>query len=230
MRMRRKRNLDTFVTMYPDLLIIPEKPDLNTEKALEHQEYIDFKSLLGDKPLEVEIGCGKGGFICEMARLHPEKAFVAVECSKNVIVEGCRKAREMNLTNLRFMNCAAEILPCFLAPDSVDRIYLNFSCPYPKYTYAIHRLTHARFLATYKMFLKKGCEIHQKTDNQQLFEFSIEQFSACGFRLQNVSLDLHHSKFEGNIVTEYEQKFASQGLPIYRLEAVYEGNAGEKSL
>ncbi len=220
MRMRKKRNLDTFITLYPDLLSVMEKPDLNVKKALEHKNYLDLKSLVGTDKIELEIGCGKGAFICEMAKRNKDKGYIAVEVSKNVIVEACKKAREENITNVHFLNCAAEILPCFLPPDSVEKIYLNFSCPYPKYTYASHRLTHSRFLETYKMYLVKNGEIHQKTDNMHFFEFSLEQYSACGFNLKNISLDLHASDFEGNIVTEYEKRFTDLGMPIYRVEAV----------
>ena len=99
------------------------------------------------------------------------------------------------------------------------RILLYFSCPFPKSGYATHRLTHNRFLEIYKRLLKKGGEIHQKTDNMHFFEFSLEQLSASGFALKNVSLDLHKSGYEGNIMTEYEEKFTSKGFPIYRLEA-----------
>ncbi len=222
MRMRRKRNLDAFVEMYPDILSIMEKPDKNVVKALEHKEYLDLKSLLGNETAELEIGCGKGGFICELAKRNPEKSYIAVEVSKNVIVEACRKAREMGITNVHFLNCQAEILPCFLPPESIENIYLNFSCPYPKYTYAAHRLTHNRFLETYKMYLKKGGEIYQKTDNMHFFEFSLEQYSLSGYKIKNVSLDLHHSDFEGNIITEYEKKFSDMGMPIYRVEAYLE--------
>ena len=221
MRMRRKRNLDTLIKLYPDILTIPEKPDLNTQKALEHKEYIDLDSLFGKKDIELEIGCGKGSFVCELASRHPEKGFLAVEVSKNVIVEACRKAKEAKINNVHFINCAAEILPCFLKQNSIQKIYLNFSCPYPKYTYAIHRLTHPNFLESYKKYLVKNGEIHQKTDNMHFFEYSLEQFSSCGYKIKNVSLDLHNSDFEGNIVTEYEEKFASLGMPIYRVEAQY---------
>ncbi|MBO5410241.1 MAG: hypothetical protein J6A60_03165, partial [Clostridia bacterium] len=113
-------------------------------------------------------------------------------------------------------------LLCFwvvLANLFYERIYLNFSCPYPKNRYANHRLTNPRFLKSYDIILKNGGEIHQKTDNTGFFEYSIEQLSGYGFALKNVSLDLHSSSFEGNIETEYEHRFASQGLPIYRLEA-----------
>lgn len=219
MRMRKKKNLDTFIKMYPDILMIlePEEKDLNEVLAV--KEYIDFERIFGNKEIELELGCGKGAFICELAKQNPDKAFVAVEVSKNVIVEGCLKVRQAGLKNVLFLNCAAEKLPRYIAPNTVSRLYLNFSCPYPKYTYASHRLTHPRFLDSYKCYLKPDAEIHQKTDNMHFFEYSIEQYTNCGYKLKNISLDLHKSDFEGNIMTEYETKFSEMGLPIYRLEA-----------
>lgn len=219
MRMRRKKNLDAFVDMYPDILkiLLPEEKNLN--EILAKKEYLDLKEYFGDKEVQLEIGCGKGSFICELAKQNPDKAFLAVEVSKNVIVEACKKVREANLTNVLFLNCGAQNLPRYLAPNTISRLYLNFSCPFPKYTYASHRLTHKNFLNSYKEYLMPDAEIHQKTDNMHFFEFSIEQFTLCGYKLKNISLDLHNSNFEGNIVTEYEHKFASQGMPIYRLEA-----------
>ncbi len=219
MRMRRKRNLDAFLEMYPDILSVLERPNVNIKKALEIKQYIDLKNLLGKEHIELEIGCGKGQFICEMAKRNPDKGYIAVEVSKNVIVEACKKAREMNVKNVHFLNCEAEILPCFLKKNSIEKIYLNFSCPYPKHTYANRRLTYSRFLNSYKEYLVPRGEIHQKTDNMHFFEFSLEQFSLCGYKLKNVSLDLHSSGFEDNIVTEYEQRFSSMGMPIYRVEA-----------
>ena len=106
-----------------------------------------------------------------------------------------------------------------IMPQSVARIFLNFSCPFPKSGYATHRLTHRRFLEIYKRLLKDGGEIHQKTDNMHFFEFSLEEFSHSGFALKNVSLNLHESGFEGNIMTEYEERFSQMGFPICRLVA-----------
>ena len=146
--------------------------------------------------------------------------FIAVEMARNVIVSAMELAVKENLPNLKFLMGKAEYLEKFFPENSVERIYLNFSCPYPKETYKKHRLTHPVFLEIYKHILIPGGEIHQKTDNMKLFEFSIENLSQCGFKLKNVSLDLHNSGFEGNIVTEYEKRFSEQGFPIYRLEAV----------
>ena len=220
MRMRKKRNLEAQISACGEILWMPRRQELNIQKALEHKEDIDIAAVFGSRKMELEIGCGKGGFICEMAARRPDTGFLAVEVSKNVIVEGCKKALALGLTNVRFLNCAAELLPCFLPPESIQKLYLNFSCPYPKHTYASHRLTHLRFLQSYRQYLAPGAEIHQKTDNMHFFEYSIEQFSRCGYKIKNVSLDLHNSSWQKeNIMTEYETKFSQMGLPIYRLEA-----------
>ena len=155
-----------------------------------------------------------------VVKASPDINFIAVEMARNVIVSAMELAVKENLPNLKFLMGKAEYLEKFFPENSVERIYLNFSCPYPKETYKKHRLTHPVFLEIYKHILIPGGEIHQKTDNMKLFEFSIENLSQCGFKLKNVSLDLHNSGFEGNIVTEYEKRFSEQGFPIYRLEAV----------
>ena len=138
---------------------------------------------------------------------------------RQVIVAACEAAKTAGVNNLYFLKCAAEYLPKYIAPHSIERIFLNFSCPFPKNKYAAHRLTHRRFLSIYKSLMKPRAEIHQKTDNMHFFEFSLEELTAAGFALKNISLDLHASGFEGNIETEYEHKFAALGQPIYRLEA-----------
>lgn len=221
MRMRKKKNLDTRFENCGEYLMLLHSPVQNSDIACETEEYFDYRELFGnDNPVELEIGCGKGQFICELAKLHPEINYIAVEQDRNVIVMAAEKARDAQLGNVRFLCVPAEYLPRYLVPGSINMIYLNFSCPFPKSHAKNRRLTHERFLKRYKVLLSKGGEIHQKTDNMQLFEFSIESFSRSGFLVKNISLDLHNSKFaEGNIVTEYERKFASQGLPIYRLEA-----------
>ena len=155
----------------------------------------------------------------EFAKANPDINLLAVEKDANVIVAACELATAEGVKNLRFLRCSAEYLERYLKPQSIERLFLNFSCPFPKNKYASHRLTSANFLEIYKRILKSDAEIHQKTDNMHFFEFSLEQFSMSGFALKNISLDLHNSDFEGNIVTEYENRFVSQGLPIYRLEA-----------
>lgn len=220
MRMKRLRHLEDRKAACGDILISAMSDELNFEKAADVKEYIDTEGWFGNcNPLWLEIGCGKGQFACELAKRNPDINIIAVEKNTNVIVQACEKAQSLGVTNVRFVKCGAEYLGKFLKPSSIGRIYLNFSCPYPKKSYATHRLTSSTFLKIYKELLQPSAEIHQKTDNRQLFEFSIEELSKFGFTLKNISLDLHNSDFEGNIVTEYEQKFVSLGLPIFRLEA-----------
>lgn len=220
MRMRKKKHLEERLDGVKDYLYIAELPDLNFRTARNNPRYLDFSSIYErDLPLYLEIGCGKGQFITEMALRHPEFNFLAVEKIGNVIVSGAEEAKRLGLKNLFFLQCNAEYLPCFLPPESVSGIYLNFSCPFPKKAYACHRLTNRNFLEMYREFMIPGAEIHQKTDNRNFFEYSLEEFSASGYRLKNISLDLHNSDFHENVTTEYEEKFAAQGLPIYRLEA-----------
>lgn len=224
MRMRKKKYLDDRLGAVSDILFISNIEDRNFNTAAQKKEFIDFDKWFDrSAPYMLEIGCGKGGFAAEFARRNPDINLIAVEKDANVIVAACEKIKEEGITNVRFIKCSAEYLPKYIKPDSIERIFLNFSCPFPKNKYAAHRLTHPRFLEIYKQLMKDGAELHQKTDNRQLFEFSIESLTLSGFALKNVSLDLHNSGFEGNIETEYEHKFASQGLPIYRLEAYIAG-------
>ena len=221
MRMRRKKNLNEKLLALNNL-IIAKSDEKDYRKAAENPEYIDFSELFGNNnPVYLEVGCGKGQFVAEMASRNPDINFLAVEKSDNVILAACKKCEA--LPNVHFLNSGAEYLLKYIKPDSISRIYLNFSCPYPKSTYESHRLTHKNFLGIYNSILTANGEIHQKTDNMKLFEYSIEQLSTCGFALKNVSLDLHNSGFEGNIKTEYECKFAELGQPIYRLEAHKKG-------
>ncbi|MBR5753413.1 MAG: tRNA (guanosine(46)-N7)-methyltransferase TrmB [Clostridia bacterium] len=220
MRMRKKKNLVPRLEAVSDYLLDTATDDPNAKTAVLDKAYFDYPALFGnDHPVFLEIGCGKGQFIAELAARHPEYNYIAVEKVSNVIVMAAERAKEAGLTNVKFAPCGAEYLPKFLPDRSIAGIYLNFSCPYPKNTYANRRLTNGRFLAIYKDLLAPGAEIHQKTDNMHFFEYSVEEFSKAGYRLKNLSLDLHNSDFEGNIVTEYEARFSDLGQPIYRLEA-----------
>lgn len=223
MRMRHKKNLEERLSKCNDILFKIMCDDRNFETTVEDKEYLDFNKIFGNSnPVQMEIGCGKGQFISELAERTPDINYIAVEKTADVIVLACEKVMEKGLKNVFFIKGSAEYLPKYIPIQSIDRLYLNFSCPFPKKKYAKHRLTHGYFLSIYEKFLKDGAEIHQKTDNMHFFEFSIEQFSQSGFNMKNVSLDLHNSDFEGNIVTEYEHRFASLGQPIYRLEAYKE--------
>jgi tRNA (guanine-N7-)-methyltransferase len=172
-------------------------------------------------PVFLEIGCGKGDFICEMARTNPGSNFVAVEKNLDVMVLAMEKAADLGLKNLLFSFGYAEKLDGYFPPATVAGIYLNFSDPWHKRYHAGRRLTHKTFLDIYKRILIPGAIIIMKTDNKNLFDFSVKSFSENGFTVINQTRDLYSSGFsEGNVQTEYEKKFVAEGVPICRLEAV----------
>lgn len=220
MRMRHKKNLEARLEAVSDYLITLRNESKNFAEAKNERHLINFKELFkNNNPVYLEIGGGKGGFAVQFAEQNPDKNILMVEKISDVIVVGCENAKEKGLKNIKFASCAAEYLESFIPEKSIETLFLNFSCPYPKNTYENHRLTNEKFLNIYKPLLKDGAPICQKTDNMHFFEYSIESFSRAGFVISDVSLDLHNSGFEGNIETEYEKKFSSQGFPIYRLEA-----------
>lgn len=219
MRMRRKKHLDERLDQVSNQIINLWVDQVQFD-ADEAPKYLDFSALFGnDNPVEMEIGCGKGGFICELAARHPDVNFLAVELYANVLVSACETAQKRGLTNIRFLSGNAEYLARFIPPHSIRRLYLNFSTPFPKKRQATHRLTHPHFLEMYKELLVPGATLIQKTDGRVFFQYSLESLSQCGYTLKNVSLDLHTDGIEDNIVTEYESRFVAQGLPIYRVEA-----------
>ena len=219
MRMRKKKNLEARLEEVKEYILHTECEEKDFEKDVE-KSLFDYEEVFGNSnPVRLEIGCGKGQFICEMAKRNPDVNFIAVEKIKNVIVAASEMAKEEGLTNVKFIAGCAEYLPRFIPENSVELIYLNFSCPFPKAKYARHRLTHRFFLEIYRKLLTEKGEIHQKTDNMHFFEFSLEEYSAAKYTIKNLSLDLHNSGFEGNIVTEYEKRFSDLGQPIYRVEA-----------
>lgn len=170
-------------------------------------------------PIHIEIGCGKGNFVTGMAQMYPDINFIAIEKVEDVIVMAMEKTINKELTNVRFTDMDAEKMEDFFVRGEIERIYLNFSDPWKKNKQAKRRLTHKRFLDRYKKILNPGNMIWFKTDNKALFEFSLNSFCAEDFKLSNITLDLHNSNFEGNVITEYEQRFLELNQPIYRLEA-----------
>ena len=218
--MRRKSRLDERITECGEHLLITEGCDFYKKPEQEKYDLIDLKKVFGnDNPVMLEIGCGKGGFAFKIAEKYPKINFIAVEKISNVIIEACEKADREKPKNLRFMNVAAENLLYYLGEHSISVIFLNFSCPYPKYTYRNRRLTYFRYLDIYKKLLIKGGEIRLKTDNRGFFEFSLQSLSENGFILKNITLDLHAGDLTDNIETEYEKMFVAEGKPIYKLEA-----------
>ncbi|MCR4688137.1 MAG: tRNA (guanosine(46)-N7)-methyltransferase TrmB [Saccharofermentans sp.] len=175
-----------------------------------------------DTPIWLEIGCGKGKFCTEMAALHPEVLYIAMEREPSVILAAIEKAHAMELPNLFFIRGDAGLIENYFDEDEIDRIFLNFSDPWTRQNKPKRRLTYRAFLEKYKFMMKKGGAIEFKTDNDELFDFSIEEFKECGFTLTQESRDLHRSEFdESNIRTEFEQKFADQGITIKRVVAEY---------
>lgn len=167
------------------------------------------------KELRVELGCGKGRFTAETARQHPDILFIAIEKVPDAMVVAMERATAMELKNVFFVVGDAALLPDYFAPGEVDLIYINFCDPWPPARQAKRRLTHRGFLDLYRKVLADGGQIHFKTDNQPLFEFSVEEFPAAGYALSEVTRDLHQDGPCG-VMTDYEAKFYGQGLPINR--------------
>ena len=172
----------------------------------------------------LEIGCGKGGFACGMAAAHPECNFYAMEKVSDVLVLAAERAvREADTRpdNLRFVNGDARDLAAYFAEGTLDAIYLNFSDPWPKAGHAKRRLTHRAFLTSYVSLLRDGGAICLKTDNAGLFAFTLEELAAIGLTPDWQTDDLHASPMaEGNVMTEYERAFSSQGMPIHALRVI----------
>ncbi|MEH7414672.1 tRNA (guanosine(46)-N7)-methyltransferase TrmB [Neobacillus drentensis] len=202
------------------------------EKIEQHPQYVvakpeSFKGMWHeafekDQPLHIEVGTGKGQFITGMAKANPDINYIGIELYDSVIVAALDRLIEADLPNLKLLNVNAAELDKYFTKNDVSRVYLNFSDPWPKYRHEKRRLTYKDFLKLYEDILINGGEIHFKTDNQGLFEYSLMSFSAYGLLLKYVSLDFHNSGYEGNIMTEYEQKFSEQGNRIYRCEVKYQ--------
>lgn len=213
MRMRKKKNCAARMERCSDIRIT--EPEQFKGK---------WSEVFGnDNPIHIEIGCGKGSFVKGMAEMYPDINFIAIEKVEDVIVMAMEKVMAAGLANVRFMDLDAERIEDFFEKGEIERIYLNFSDPWKKSKQAKRRLTHKNFLDRYKKVLCNGSYIWFKTDNRPLFEFSLNSFAQENFKLENITLDLHNSGFEGNVITEYEQRFLELGQPIYRLEAVYLG-------
>ena len=209
MRLRKKKNRDVRFDRCIDYAIEPNE-------ALKQNFYNIFDK---EKHLEIEIGSGKGGFITETAFQNSDYQFISVERVKDCILMGMEKAANRGLKNIRFLCADAEVLTSVLPEKCADIIYINFCDPWPKDRHAKRRLTHRRMIAHYLPLLKDGGEIHFKTDNDGLFDFSVEEMNEIGFELKNVTYDLH-STDTPNIMTEYEKRFSDMGVKIKRLEAV----------
>ena len=169
-------------------------------------------------PVHIEIGMGKGQFITTLAARNPDINYIGIERVATVLYKALKKQEELKLANLMFMAFNANEADQVFDKNEVERIYLNFSDPWPKDRHAARRLTSPGFLKMYDGFLSKGGVIEFKTDNLSLFEYSIEAAKEAGWKTGEITNDLHHSSYsEGNIMTEYEERFSSIGVPINRM-------------
>ena len=209
MRMRKKKHGAERIAACAEILI--ENPPI---PAVDPQGY--FSTV---RPISLEIGCGKGDFAVGMSAAHPDENWIAMERVADVAclaLEKAMAAKDTRPDNLRFLIGDARNAAEWFPESSVDTLYLNFSDPWPKSGHARRRLTHTDFLALYKKILKGGGLLRLKTDNEGLFEFSLEQFAEFGLTVEWQTRDLHASdRAEGNIMTEYERNFSSKGQPIY---------------
>lgn len=173
-------------------------------------------------PIHVEVGSGKGAFVSGMAKANPEINYIGIDIQKSVLSYALDKVLATDVPNIKLLWVDGSDLTDYFEEGEIDRLYLNFSDPWPKKRHEKRRLTYQSFLATYQQILPENGEIHFKTDNRGLFEYSLVSFSQYGMKLKGVWLDLHASDFEDNVLTEYEQKFANKGQVIYRVEAAFE--------
>lgn len=169
-------------------------------------------------PVHIEIGMGKGRFLHTLARQNPDINYIGIEKYSSVLLRAIQKSEEEELPNLLFIRMDAEELLAVFGRGEVDRIYLNFSDPWPKDRHAKRRLPSQQFLNRYDVILKPEGRIEFKTDNRALFDFAVEELANAGWKAEKLTYDLHSDKAmcEGNVMTEYEEKFSAMGNPIYK--------------
>ena len=209
MRMRRMKNLDPRMEACGAYRIM--------EPATHQGKWRDL--MPGCKELWVEVGCGKGKFTAETAQANPDVLLIAVERCREAMVVAMEKAQGMGLKNVFYIDMDVAKIEEIFAPGEMDRLFINFPDPWPRKKNAKRRLTHRGFLDKYCRTVREGGEIHFKTDNAPLLEFSVEEFAACGLQVNNLTRDLHANGIVG-IMTGYEEKFHGLGTPINRCEVV----------
>ena len=218
--MHKKSRLEERIQACGDIVTVADLTDKNMLRAALTPEYLPFTQIFGNSnPVYLEIGCGKGKFVCETARLNPDINFIACEKISNVLIEALERVKEEGIKNIYFLNCAAEVLQKYLPASSVDAIFLNFSNPLPKEGYKKQRLTHPRFLEIYRGILKDGGKIIQKTDDKNFYLFSLESYKEAGYEIEETCEDLKNHPVEGDVETEHEKLFKERGKPIFRIVA-----------
>lgn len=210
MRARKRKNTPERIDACGNLFI---------SDPAEHKD--KWNEIFGnDKPTRLEIGCGKGDFVKGMAEKNQDVNFIAIEKATDIIVLALEKVKMAGLDNVRFINCDAAILNEVFPENFFDTIYINFPDPWPKKRHTKRRLTSASFLNIFKKLLTPDGSIHFKTDNRDLFDYSLESFVENGYRLENVTFDLKTEELKyDNVKTEYERNFIAKGFKINRLEA-----------
>ncbi|QOY33823.1 tRNA (guanosine(46)-N7)-methyltransferase TrmB [Anaerobacillus isosaccharinicus] len=211
MRLRNKAGASEELLQHPTIII----QNAESRKGKWHDVFGN------NNPIHIEVGTGKGKFLTGMSELHPDINYIGVEKYDSVIISALERIQEAGMPNFKLLNEDVINLTSYFEQGELDQVYINFTDPWPKNRHEKRRLTHERFLRMYEQVMKKNGEIHFKTDNQALFEYSLHSFSKYGMILNNVSLDLHKSDIEGNIMTEYEEKFSRKGMRIYRCEAQF---------
>ena len=209
MRRRKVKGADIKLLSYKDYVL---RDNIEALKGKWNEKFNN------NNPIHVEFGTGRGKFITTLATQNPDINYIAFEIKEEVLIKGVEKAVEANLNNILFAWADVKNILDYFDENELSRVYVNFCDPWPKKRWAKRRLTHTNFLNMYEKVLNENGELHFKTDNQNLFEFSLNEISANDWQLKNISLDLANSDFE-NVTTEYEDKFMSYGMKIYRCEA-----------
>lgn len=210
MRRRKKKGSDEKLISYTDYVI---KEDIESIKG---KWNLKFKN---NNPIHVEFGTGRGKFITTLAKQNPNINYIAMEIKEEVLLKAVEKADEAKLDNILFVWGNVNNILDYFDKGEINRVYVNFCDPWPKKRWSKRRLTHTNFLDKYKNILTNDGELHFKTDNQDLFEFSLNEIASNDWLLKNISLDLAKNTEIDNVTTEYEDKFMSQGMKIFRCEA-----------
>ncbi|HCH74220.1 MAG TPA: tRNA (guanosine(46)-N7)-methyltransferase TrmB [Clostridiales bacterium] len=212
MRIRRKKNLDIRLAALTDYIIPIDDTVKDARLVTRQKDYINFCDVfIKEQPLRIEVGCGKGGFITELATRNPNVNFIAVEMMDNIIMMAAENAKRKGLTNVKFFNTGAQYLPRYFKENSVETVYLNFSPPHPQKSYECRRLTNDNFINVYNYLLHQGGSIEQKTDDKNFFEYSLKKLTGAGFKVYNVTQEKNFAK--RNVQTEYEKNFYKTDLP-----------------
>ncbi len=211
MRVRKRKGAEEHLANHPQYVIL--EPEAAKGK---------WHELFGnDNPVHIEVGSGKGAFITGMAQQNPDINYIGIDIQLSVLSYALDKVLASGAENVKLLRVDGSSLTNYFEDGEVDMMYLNFSDPWPKSRHEKRRLTYKTFLDTYKQILPENGEIHFKTDNRGLFEYSLASFSQYGMVINKVWLDLHASDYEGNVMTEYERKFSEKGQVIYRVEAQF---------